>query len=138
MGVFDFLRPAQRSRPKAPGETSRLVVIPVDETKQSLHALEWAIGNVYKQDTDQLHLLSVVPRVAGPYPAEVKGFWDQRLQSYRLTVFRSNTSHRTHATAAVVTAVPAVLVCSWLLEPVPVSALVIPAVVCLPHADSRN
>lgn len=31
-----------------------------------------AVTNIYRADrSDQLHLLSVVPRVAGPYPAEV-------------------------------------------------------------------
>ena len=96
MGFFDFLRPAQRSTAKAPGQNNRLLVIPVDETKQSLHALEWAIGNVYKQETDQLHLLSVVPRVAGPYPAEVIIIYKLPLWC---TAASFGNSHRTHATA---------------------------------------
>jgi hypothetical protein len=97
MGFFDFLRPAQRSKTKEPGETNRLVVIPVDETKLSLHALEWAIGNVYKQETDQLHLLSIVPRVAGPYPAEVNGFGISNVM--HSCSFRQPT--RAHAAAAI-------------------------------------
>jgi hypothetical protein len=108
MGLFDFLKPTQRSKQKDPGEVNRLVVIPVDETKQSLHALEWAIGNVYKQDTDQLHLLSIVPRVAGPYPAEVNGF--EIFFMMHSCSFRQST--QAHATAAVA-ATAAGLSCTW-------------------------
>jgi hypothetical protein len=109
MGFFDFLRPAQRSKTKAPGENNRLVVIPVDETKQSLHALEWAIGNVYKQETDQLHLLSVVPRVAGPYPAEVQ-MTNHKQNDVQLLV---PIAHTQHMLLLAVTAPAADLSCSW-------------------------
>eukprot|EP00883_Tetradesmus_obliquus_P008396 jgi/Sobl393_1/19105/SZX64285.1 len=103
MGFFDFLRPAQRSTAKAPGENNRLLVIPVDETKQSLHALEWAIGNVYKQETDQLHLLSVVPRVAGPYPAEIVETDVPAAASSAVKAWRSEQHAREAETLALLT-----------------------------------
>lgn len=74
MGLFRFLSPVARpkTRVKAAQE-SRLLVVPVDDSQHSLQALEWAVNNVYNaQRQDQLHILSVVPRTPGPYPAEVR------------------------------------------------------------------
>jgi hypothetical protein len=48
----------------------RHIAVPVDESDQSLKALEWAISNVYRAG-DAVHLVSVVPHDCGPYPAEV-------------------------------------------------------------------
>ena len=74
MGLFDFLRPAKRpSSPRRSGSSSsgrRLLVVPVDDSQHSLHAVEWTVQNLYRPD-DVLHLVSVIPREAGPYPAEV-------------------------------------------------------------------
>lgn len=71
MGIFDFLRPHKRIQPTKSQRDQRTLVIPVDDSQHSLQAVEWAVHNVYKPDTDELHLLGVIPRVAGPYPAEV-------------------------------------------------------------------
>jgi hypothetical protein len=74
MGLFNFLQPSRKTRHiLRPEQESRLLVVPVDDSQHSLQALEWAVTNIYRADrADQLHLLSVVPRVAGPYPAEVR------------------------------------------------------------------
>lgn len=99
MGLFSFLNPStQTKHTLKPGSAARDIVVPVDDSRHSLEvgtappqglgchqvadtlfhsdpcqALEWAVTNIYRPDrADQLHLLSVVPRVAGPYPAEVR------------------------------------------------------------------
>lgn len=71
--LFSFLNPSKQTKHTLkPGSAARDIVVPVDDSQHSLEALEWAVTNIYRPDrADQLHLLSVVPRVAGPYPAEV-------------------------------------------------------------------
>lgn len=71
MGLFEFMRPHERHQDIKTPSDQRTLVIPVDDSQHSLRAVEWAVQNVYKAESDELHLLSVVPRVAGPYPAEV-------------------------------------------------------------------
>lgn len=72
MGLFDFLRPHERCPQLNKSIGKRTLVVPVDDSQHSLRAVEWAVQNVYKLESDELHLLSVIPRVAGPYPAEVR------------------------------------------------------------------
>lgn len=73
MGLFSFLHPSKQPKHTLkPEKEARLLVVPVDDSQHSLQALEWAVNNIYRADrADEVHLLSVVPRVAGPYPAEV-------------------------------------------------------------------
>jgi hypothetical protein len=73
MGLFSFLQPTKPTKHNLKADKDpRLLVVPVDDSQHSLQALEWAVTNIYRSDrSDQLHLLSVVPTVAGPYPAEV-------------------------------------------------------------------
>jgi nucleotide-binding universal stress UspA family protein len=69
MGLFDSWI-SKRKTSVSPSASARLLVIPVDDSKHSLLAVEWTVDNVYRQK-DTIHLVSVIPRVAGPYPAEV-------------------------------------------------------------------
>lgn len=74
MGLFNIFSPKAPRASRDSDKAARLLVIPVDDSQHSLQALQWAVHNVYCADRkDQLHLLSVVPKVAGPYPAEVSG-----------------------------------------------------------------
>lgn len=71
MAWFNFLRPISNVKASSKSaQESRVLVVPVDDSQHSLNALEWAVQNIYRRG-DTLHLLSIVPRVAGPYPAEV-------------------------------------------------------------------
>jgi hypothetical protein len=59
-------------------------VVPVDDSQHSLQALEWAVNNIYRSDrADEVHLLSVIPSVAGPYPAEVRESYLPKLESVK-------------------------------------------------------
>ncbi|KAF8069390.1 TSEN2 [Scenedesmus sp. PABB004] len=62
-------RPGGKQQSAPPGGRRRIVV-PLDDSQPSLRALEWAVTELFRQG-DELHLLSVTPRVPGPYPAEV-------------------------------------------------------------------
>lgn len=74
MGLFSFLQPTRKTKHLLkPQQQSRNLIVPVDDSNHSLQALEWAVTNIYRADrADQLHLLSVVPSVAGPFPPEVR------------------------------------------------------------------
>jgi len=78
MAWFNFLRPISNVKASSKSaQESRVLVVPVDDSQHSLNALEWAVQNIYRRG-DTLHLLSIVPRVAGPYPAEVRSTQNNR------------------------------------------------------------